>query len=88
MNCHFAGLIVADNPDFGNHTLTEWLLTDKPKLFGLVGGLANPTGIALIVILVIMFICSQPFVRRGGCFEVIKKKLTVISTGQISFNAK
>ncbi|KAJ9589563.1 hypothetical protein L9F63_017228, partial [Diploptera punctata] len=63
-------VIVADNPEFGNYTLTEWLLTDKPKLFGLVQGVANPTGIALIIILVIMFICSQPFVRRGGCFEL------------------
>jgi len=54
----------------GNYTLTEWLLTSKPGHFGLVGGVANPTGVALMIILVIMFICSQSFVRRGGCFEV------------------
>lgn len=53
-----------------NFTLTEWLLTDKPKLFGLVDGCANPTGVSLFIILVIMFICSQAFVRRGGSFEV------------------
>lgn len=53
-----------------NYTLAEWLLTSRPGLFGLVGGAANPTGIILIIILVIMFICSQPFVRRGGSFEV------------------
>lgn len=55
-----------------NFTTTEWLLTSKPGLFGLIGGLANPTGVALFVILCIMFICSQAFVRRGGCFEVSK----------------
>nr|KAF7408968.1 hypothetical protein H0235_013820 [Vespula pensylvanica] len=53
-----------------NFTMTEWIFTSKPKLFGLVGGCANPTGIALIVILVIMTVCSLPFVRRGGCFEI------------------
>jgi hypothetical protein len=54
----------------GNFTAVEWLLTMRPGLFGLIPGIANPTGISLIVILSVMFICSQPFVRRGGCFEV------------------
>ncbi|KAK6643680.1 hypothetical protein RUM43_005190 [Polyplax serrata] len=53
-----------------NFTLSEWLLTSKPGLFGLIGGEANPTGVALLVILCIMVVCSQTFVRRGGCFEV------------------
>jgi hypothetical protein len=53
-----------------NYTLTDWLLTSKPGKFGLVGGVANPTGISLIIILVVMFGCSQSFVRRGGSFEV------------------
>jgi len=39
-------------------------------MFGLVGGVANPTGVALIIILAVMCICSQSFVRRGGSFEV------------------
>lgn len=42
----------------------------EPKKFGLIPGIANPTGIALFFILLIMFICSQPFVRRGGSFEI------------------
>lgn len=53
-----------------NYTLNQWLLTTEPGLFGLVPGIANPTGIALAVILAVMFICSQPFVRRGGSFEI------------------
>ncbi|XP_066906847.1 NADPH oxidase 5 [Halyomorpha halys] len=54
----------------GNYTLAEWILTNRPGLFGLVPGVANPTGVALIIILIIMFICSQAFVRRGGSFEI------------------
>lgn len=54
-----------------NYTTAEWLFTARPGLFGLIGGCANPTGIALVVILLVMFICSQPFVRRGGSFEVL-----------------
>lgn len=70
--CLVLGLIVVNDPHINraNYTVTEWLLTSKPGLFGLVGGVANPTGIALIIILVIIFICSQTFVRRGGSFEV------------------
>ena len=51
-------------------SFAEWIVTSKPGLFGLVGGYANPTGVALIVILTIMAICSLPFVRRSGRFEV------------------
>lgn len=53
-----------------NFTVAQWILTDTPKKFGLVMGLANPTGVVLCVILVIMIVSSQPFVRRGGSFEV------------------
>ncbi|XP_021932014.1 NADPH oxidase 5 isoform X2 [Zootermopsis nevadensis] len=65
-------VVVVNHPvvNKDNYTVTEWLLTSKPGLFGLVGGVANPTGISLIIILVVMFICSQSFVRRGGSFEV------------------
>ncbi|XP_023719099.1 NADPH oxidase 5 isoform X4 [Cryptotermes secundus] len=65
-------LIVVNDPvtNKNNYTLTDWLLTSKPGLFGLVGGVANPTGVALIIILLVMIICSQSFVRRGGSFEV------------------
>jgi len=48
----------------------DWILTSKPHVFGLMPGWANPTGVALIAILTTMVICSMPFVRRGGYFEV------------------
>ncbi|KAJ8708509.1 hypothetical protein PYW07_010634 [Mythimna separata] len=69
--CNFS-LIVVHDPvlNANNYTLSEWLLTEKPGLFGMVGGCANPTGVALAAILLVMFVCSQPFIRRGGSFEV------------------
>uniref|UniRef100_A0A1A9X4W1 NADPH oxidase 5 n=1 Tax=Glossina brevipalpis TaxID=37001 RepID=A0A1A9X4W1_9MUSC len=68
---NFSLLVVNDpNLNAANYSIAEWLLTDKPGLFGLVPGCANPTGVALIVILLIMCICSQPFVRRKGSFEI------------------
>ena len=51
-------------------TAYNWLLTDEPGLFGLVAGWANPTGIILLVVLAIMFICSMKWVRKSGNFEV------------------
>ncbi|XP_017078957.1 NADPH oxidase 5 isoform X1 [Drosophila eugracilis] len=65
-------IIVINDPNInaGHYTIGEWLLTDRPGLFGLIPGCANPTGVALLAILVVMFVCSQPFVRRKGSFEV------------------
>ena len=56
-----------------NATYDQWLLTTAPGAtlnFGLIPGWANPTGIALILILTIMVLFSLPCVRRGGHFEV------------------
>uniref|UniRef100_A0A0A9XY48 NADPH oxidase 5 n=2 Tax=Lygus hesperus TaxID=30085 RepID=A0A0A9XY48_LYGHE len=65
-------VVVVNDPELNkaNWTVSEWLLTTKPGLFGLIPGVANPTGVALVFILAIMFICSQTFVRRGGSFEI------------------
>ena len=51
-------------------TYMEWLLTTKPGLFGLVHGAANPTGVGLMITMIIIFVCSLPFVRRRGHFEI------------------
>ncbi|XP_014613569.1 PREDICTED: NADPH oxidase 5 [Polistes canadensis] len=68
---NFGTVVINDDKlNNSNYTMAEWIFTSKPKLFGLVGGCANPTGIALIIILLIMTVCSLPFVRRGGCFEI------------------
>ncbi|KAL7741669.1 hypothetical protein ACLKA6_000290 [Drosophila palustris] len=65
-------IIVINDPKInaGHFTIPEWLLTDRPGLYGLIPGCANPTGVALLIILLVMFVCSQPFVRRKGSFEV------------------
>ena len=52
-------------------SIFDWLLTPGPGVFGLVGGWANITGVLLIVILTIMIVCSLPFVRVNGYFEVV-----------------
>ncbi|XP_073994728.1 NADPH oxidase isoform X2 [Rhodnius prolixus] len=68
---NFSVIVVNDSViNSSNFTVAEWLFTSKPGLFGLVSGLANPTGVALILIIAVMFICSQTFVRRGGSFEI------------------
>ena len=48
----------------------DWIFTTRPGVFGIIPGCANPTGVALIIILTIMGVCSMPFVRRSGRFEV------------------
>ncbi|KAF7267617.1 hypothetical protein GWI33_019109 [Rhynchophorus ferrugineus] len=65
-------LVIVNDPKINsqNFTTAEWLFTSRPGLLGLIPGWANPTGIALFFILLVMFICSQAFVRRGGCFEI------------------
>lgn len=57
-------------PEGGEYSFLEWILTDRPNLFGLIPGWANPTGVLLIVIVCIMFFTSQPFVRRRGNFNL------------------
>lgn len=52
------------------YSISEWLFTSRPGIFGLIPGWANPTGCTLFFLLLIMFMCSQPFVRRGGSFEI------------------
>lgn len=66
------GIMVVNDEQLNsfNYTMTEWLLTTRPKLYGLVPGAANPTGLILLTLLIILAVCSMPFVRRGGCFEV------------------
>ena len=51
-------------------TYADWMLTDRPKALGLIGGFANPTGLTLLVILTTIFICALPFIRRTGHFHV------------------
>ncbi|KAG0728254.1 NADPH oxidase 5 [Chionoecetes opilio] len=53
-----------------NFTYVEWIFTMRPGILGLVPGIANPTGVALMIILTVMVVFSIPFVRKSGYFEV------------------
>ena len=57
-------------PDCQPWSYTDWLLTTRPGLFGLLPGWANPTGVGLMATMIVIFTCSLPFVRRRGHFEV------------------
>ena len=52
-------------------SIFEWLFTPHHGVFGLVKGAANMTGVALIIILTIMVVCSLPIVRKTGYFQVL-----------------
>ena len=56
---------------FHYHELLLYIEPGALLNFGLIPGLANPTGIGLIIIFAIMILLSLPCVRRGGHFEVI-----------------
>ena len=51
-------------------TYMHWIMTTMPGVFGMPHGVANPSGVALIIILTVMFVCSLSFVRRSGYFQV------------------
>nr|WOX60328.1 NADPH oxidase [Eriocheir sinensis] len=59
-----------EEPNKNNCTYAELIFTLCPELFGLYEGIANPTGVALMIILTVMVVCSLPFVRKSGYFEV------------------
>ncbi|XP_076766799.1 NADPH oxidase [Xylocopa sonorina] len=68
---NFGTVVIYDEVlNHNNYTMAEWVLTDRPGLFGLVKGYANPTGVVLVILLAIIMLCSMPCVRRGGCFEI------------------
>ena len=56
--------------DGRTYSISEWLFTTKPGVYGLIPGVANITGWALLIIALIISISSLPFVRKGGNFEV------------------
>ena len=61
-----------------NWNYADWILTSRPGIFGLVSGVACPTGVVLILVLTVMVILSMPFVRRSGLFQVLNDKKTNI----------
>ena len=54
-------------------TAYDWVMTSTPGMFGLIPGVANPTGVVLLLVLAVMAICSMKWVRKSGNFEVNEK---------------
>ncbi len=65
--------VVMNNLTSGNQrnlTFGDWLFTDKSEMFGPIPGWANPTGMALLLVLFILGIGAHPKIRQKGHFEV------------------
>uniref|UniRef100_A0A8C4L920 NADPH oxidase 5 n=1 Tax=Equus asinus asinus TaxID=83772 RepID=A0A8C4L920_EQUAS len=66
---HVVNFALQAQSDTSPFRFWELLLTTRPGI-GWVHGLASPTGVALLLLLLLMFACSSPCVRRSGYFEV------------------
>ena len=53
-------------------TYAEWLFTDKPQIFGLMPGWGNPTGMGLLLVMILMGLGAMPWIRQKGHFEARK----------------
>ena len=53
---HVPGFTVTHSSEAASWSASTWLLTTTPGMFGLVSGLANPTGVVLVII--ILFLLS------------------------------
>jgi len=69
-NLYRTQICVQDCSNGTQYSYADWMLTTTPGVFGMVPGIANITGIFLIIVLTIMFVCSLPVVRRSGHFQI------------------
>ena len=54
-------------PGYFGNSKKRFLWTGLPHMLGAVQGFANPTGLALMaMIMIIIFVCSLPCIRRRG----------------------
>ncbi len=60
---------VCDDPGHA-FSYIDWVFTMRPGVFGLIGGLANPTGVALIIIDTFMTVGSLPAIRKSRFVRV------------------
>ncbi|XP_067653613.1 NADPH oxidase 5-like isoform X1 [Haliotis asinina] len=65
---HIGNAILVAESQF-NLTVPAFIFTTQANI-GWVAGFAPLSGVLLVIVFVVMFICSMPFVRRSGCFEV------------------
>ncbi|XP_067653727.1 NADPH oxidase 5-like [Haliotis asinina] len=65
---HIGNAILVAESQF-NLTVPVFIFTTEANI-GWVAGFAPLSGVLLVVVFVVMFICSMSFVRRGGYFQV------------------
>ncbi|XP_041474695.1 NADPH oxidase 5-like isoform X1 [Lytechinus variegatus] len=84
----FIGLIYEGEKD--NGTLFMDLISSPVPGVGLVEGACNITGFILILVLIIMTLCSLPFIRRNGYFKVFywTHQLCIIFWGLLIIHSK
>ena len=56
--------------DLASLSLAAWLFTPLPGVFGLLPGLALPSGLLLLLALSVLLVGALPVVRSSGHFEV------------------
>ena len=62
-------LFLAENLADGFNSTWDWFFTTRPQRFGLIPGMAFPTGFFLLFLLCVIVVCSLKWVRQGGYFE-------------------
>ena len=83
VSCDFAAVL-----KYSGRLYAETLLTLRSVDIGLLPGFAYLSGVILLLILAVIFICALPFIRRNGYFEVIGCNVCIIQATSIARHSR